>query len=62
MKHKKIYSIAQVKAHGKLMQIRFKDRTIRFEYLDKNLGWQSSSVPQWCENTEYRIKPEDDGI
>ena len=61
MKHKKIYSIAQVTAHGYLMQLRFQNRSVKFEYLDSNLGWQPASVPQWCETTEYRVKPYENG-
>jgi len=54
MSTKKIYSIDQVKAHGHLMQRRFRDRSLKFEYYDLKMGWQDASVPQWVAETCYR--------
>lgn len=59
MSTKKIYSIDQVKAHGHLMQNRFRDRSLKFEYYDLKMGWQDASVPQWVAETRYRAVASD---
>jgi hypothetical protein len=29
------------------------------EYLSEGYGWQVTNKPEWCEESEYRIKPKE---
>ena len=50
------YALSQFAIHGKLMMMRYKDKSIKFEYYCiKYNEWREASVPQWEEDTKYRI-------
>ena len=50
------YALSQFAIHGKLMMMRYKDKSIKFEYYcTKYNEWREASVPQWEEGTKYRI-------
>ena len=38
------------------MMMRYKDNTTKFEYFDiRSNQWEDASVPQWEEDTKYRV-------
>ena len=42
--------------HGEMMMMRYRDKTLKFEYYcTKYSEWREASVPQWEEDTKYRI-------
>lgn len=51
------YALSQFDIHGKMMLMRFRDKSIKFEYYCEEYKiWREASVPQWEEETKYRIK------
>ena len=51
------YAISQFYLHGDMMLMKYKDKSIKFEYFDvRSNSWEDASVPCWEEDTEYRIK------
>ena len=52
------YALSQFDMHGSMMMMRYKDKSVKFEYFDvRTKKWEDASVPQWEEDTQYRIKP-----
>lgn len=50
------YALSQFAIHGEMMMMRYKDNTTKFEYFDiRSNQWEEASVPQWEEDTQYRI-------
>ena len=51
------YALSQFAIHGKLMMMRYKDISIKFDYYCEEFNeWRDCSVPQWEEDTKYRVK------
>lgn len=52
------YALSQFDLHGDMMMLRYKDKSVKFEYFDvRTQTWEEASVPQFEEDTQYRIKP-----
>ena len=52
------YALSQFYLHGEMMMMRYTDKSIKFDYFDERTNsWEDASVPQWEEDTKYRIKP-----
>ncbi len=55
------YALSQFAMHGEMMMMRYKDKTLKFEYYcTKYSEWREASVPQWEEDTKYRINQNKD--